>query len=235
VKSKLHNNIRQALLSRLCRLQSEFDACNEISHEATKGAARERLLRSLLSELLSPNFLVTDVIIVDITGHKTPQLDLIVADIRMAPLPKIAESQPFIPIESALLTIEIKSTLKGSDREQLFRQHQALTELRPIVHQEATYNVPMFVFTGKCEVALEVIKKWCKEMSWFNGVCALGSKYLYSVQGDLKQVNIEEEFDETLIFISHMLGIIDREIQKRPTPHIGVWRSYIEGWDSDVI
>jgi hypothetical protein len=93
------------------RMQAEFDASSVMAHAGGKGAARERIIHSVIEPYLPRNLRVfgsTEVI--SASGERSGQCDIVIVDHRVPPLLDL-ENHRVVPCEGVYVVIEVKTTL----------------------------------------------------------------------------------------------------------------------------
>ena len=111
------NPIRDIFIARIKQLMSQYEESKAIEHDSTQGAMREQYLKNFLREMLPPKFSPVSGFIADMNGNITPQLDMIFIDRSELPTVSLVNDTVIVPAEIALLTAEVKSTLKTNHLE----------------------------------------------------------------------------------------------------------------------
>src|SRR5690349_15038015 len=99
------------MVSVATRMRAEFEATKVLMHEGAKGAARERIVHSVIAPYLPGHLQVAgsaEIIAAD--GQRSGQCDIVVFDRSTPPLLDM-ENHRLIPSECVYLVIEVKSTL----------------------------------------------------------------------------------------------------------------------------
>ncbi|MGW2093267.1 DUF6602 domain-containing protein [Promicromonospora sukumoe] len=121
----------------LSRLQIEVNTFNElIGHAGEMGRENEQSLARILENLLPPSLGVGTGIIIDSHGNRSKQTDIIVFDRSAQPQIMAQTSQMIFPIEVVRCAIEIKTTLRASDVDDLAKKCKSLRDLSPIANHE---------------------------------------------------------------------------------------------------
>lgn len=87
----------------------------DLKHPGEKGMFREFFISDILSPLLPHHYGITSGIIVDVYNNQSNQLDVIIYDKRKLPPLLMRDGAGIIPLDSALIVIEVKSTLTIKD------------------------------------------------------------------------------------------------------------------------
>jgi len=230
------NRINGVIKARLEGLLAQLKESKQVTHASTKGTLRERYLIDFLQNILPQNYTVTGGFICDVMGSITPQIDLILSDTSTIPSIAFTGEVSLIPIEAAIGIVEVKSTLKEEDYNQLKKQSAAIRSMQPIAEfspEQASFGIRMFVFAYETELSIDSIKDWFKQVQELFGVCIIGRTFIYrSPQG--VYISEKEKRDEVLIFISSLLHAILRSKEERLPQTINIWRRYIVGVDPSI-
>lgn len=119
-------------------LQAQAKANDEIKQILAKGESNEVIVRQMLRKFLSPKYGIVEGFLYDCKGVQSKQTDVIIYD-RFA-LPYVTfeadaedeKSNKFIPIDSVVATIEVKTTLKGKVGEAFDNIRSTRRRLEPI-------------------------------------------------------------------------------------------------------
>lgn len=176
-------------------------------------------------------------------GNNTYQLDFIIADTSEIPVIALGSDIAYVPVEAALATVEIKSTLRTKDREQIENQSRSILELKIVNFPEhgldygtdSKHVIPLFIFAYSTEVAEKTLDKWFEEIPNLLGICVINRFCKLSrshIEGDniLREIvtyHGDDEFSETLSFISGIFDALSKvsSLRKKFTP---ILRAYIE-------
>jgi hypothetical protein len=102
---------REAILEKVVKLHDKID------HAQAKGESNEYLIRKILDKFLPPKYGIVEGFLIDHRGQQSRQTDIIIYDKFSHPYLFFDEPDKphnFIPIDSAVATIEVKTTLKDS-------------------------------------------------------------------------------------------------------------------------
>lgn len=115
-----HIKIRFFMLSKLIDIATsslieKSSFISGIKHPGEKGMFREFFISEILSPLLPHHYGLTSGIIVDANNNQSNQLDVIIYDKRKLPPLLMRDGAGIIPLDSALIVIEVKSTLTSKD------------------------------------------------------------------------------------------------------------------------
>lgn len=111
----MNSAYRDLILSRAAAAVGAARAVKGISHRGLKGAIREILIRDLLRPLMPTDIGVGTGEIISATGKTSSQTDIVIFDRRILPPILFEQAVGIFPIESVLLTMEVKSILKKED------------------------------------------------------------------------------------------------------------------------
>lgn len=87
------------------------EGVRDVEHHGLRGRAREIFASQLLLPFLYPTMGVCTGQIIDAENHQSRQTDVIIFDKRIAPPVLFQAGEGLVPCESALVAIEVKSTL----------------------------------------------------------------------------------------------------------------------------
>lgn len=110
---------KRILDARIRDLWQFYEATGELNHPGEKGLLREMFVRRVLESLLPTHLGVGSGTVVDKWNQQSGQVDLLVYDKRRIP-PLLEENGHGIyPMDAVLRVLEVKSTLRKRDLEQL--------------------------------------------------------------------------------------------------------------------
>jgi hypothetical protein len=113
------------------RLQTSFQASDQIKHRVTVGESREHQILDVLAQLLPKQIAVgRNVVIVDSADAESRKFDGVLIDRRNWPLLFAQDALQIAMIESVVAAIEIKSSLDLSDLEDIMQKTEALRAMR---------------------------------------------------------------------------------------------------------
>ncbi|WP_368900333.1 DUF6602 domain-containing protein [Mixta calida] len=98
-------------------LLSKTEFIQTITHPLEKGLHREYFVSEVLRPLLPHQYGITSGIIFDYKGNQSNQLDIIIFDKNKIPPMMIRDGAGLVPLDCALIVIEIKSMLTTNDYE----------------------------------------------------------------------------------------------------------------------
>ncbi len=114
-------------------LEKESNFAETLKHGTTKGSAREFFIKRFLESFI-PDFIhIGTGQVVDITGTRSKQIDIILFDKSM-PYLKFPSGENLYPVEGVIASIEVKSTL---DKKEL---HKALDNCESVIR--LGYRIP---------------------------------------------------------------------------------------------
>jgi len=155
------NQIRRVIQARIDNLMRLAEAASNVGHAATIGQLRESYLMELFRELIPANLALSSGFISDATGQISPQLDFIVTLNSALPLIAMKDQTSIVPVESALLVAEIKSTLSLSALQQVERQNESLALMQPCGEMgQERFIIPTIVIAYESNVANDTLQKW---------------------------------------------------------------------------
>ena len=124
------NNVYKSIIVETVRSAvAQSRSVSELAHAGTKGSIREALIEKLFQPMLPPDFGIASGIIVSSFGEQSTQQDIVVYHKRFIPPMLLERGVAIIPVEAAILAIEVKSllTLEGiASSERAARELRAL-------------------------------------------------------------------------------------------------------------
>jgi hypothetical protein len=160
---KTHPTLRDLFVNAAKKLRAEYEeACVE-PHPAQRGAERETLLTSFLSARLPQRFALAKGHTIDICDESSPQLDIMVYNAAETVVYRPTAGGTFIPYDSLLAGIEVKSALNRTGLHDAF---QAAARTKSL--QRAALKVgntihgprpapPMFLFAFRSDLSTDEI------------------------------------------------------------------------------
>lgn len=227
------NRINGIIKARLKGLQSLLEESSHIDHSASKGVLREKYLSEFLRSVIPPHLVVEGGFICDVLGTITRQLDIVIANRLDLPTIALSGDMALIPIEAALLGVEVKSELTSRAQQQIEAQAESIRALRPIRETEQTgeHHVLLFVFAYNSVLSEASVRDWLHAVPELFGVCVLGKYFIRKTREGIVSVP-GQDGDETLVFMSSLLHSTAMIEQKRGPIGLTTWRRYIVGVDA---
>jgi len=135
--------MQQEMLSRLNLIREH------VTHAPTKGGAVELNWIEFLSTYLPNRYCVDTAFIVDNTGARSDQIDLVIYDQQYSPFVFCQAGIKYIPAESVYAIFEVKQSLSKQHIEYAAEKAESVRKLKrtsmPIVHAGGTYPArPIF-------------------------------------------------------------------------------------------
>jgi Domain of unknown function (DUF6602) len=179
------NQVRDIFIARIQQLLAQYEGSKSITHPTTVGTMREEYLRGFLRALLPPKFHPVTGFICDMYGNITPQLDMIFIDHSELPTVSLVNDTVIVPYEIALLTAEVKSTIKMETLEQIKKQREAINEMQSqflmgtsspntLQTRKRPQTIGTFIMAFESDVSEDNLKKWVTtEMGSPAGICVV--------------------------------------------------------------
>ncbi len=236
------NKIQNVVRARLAGFAAKIAEITEIEHSSTNGDLRETVLKDLVTSVLPKQFSVRSGFICDVLGGVSRQLDLVVVDNTCTPEILLQGDAAFIPVEAALVVIEIKATIKTGEKgtlEQVKKQIDSVVALQPMIingcvenlptSRKIEYKIPFLVFGFSSDVSKDNLLHWLNETQNLNGICVFQREYQWkSLKEGIMSRNADGTHSELLLFASSVVSAAETISAMR----IGVPRNmyaYIEG------
>jgi hypothetical protein len=135
------NRVYKELLFNLAnRAVNDANSISSLLHSGLKGQLRELFVRELLIPTMPREYVIGSGNILSAYDDISPQIDVIVCDRRVLPPILFQSDLGMFPIESVLVTIEIKSRL---DAAELKRCHASAERVAKFKHAPSVENKPM--------------------------------------------------------------------------------------------
>lgn len=206
------------------------ETVKQIDHSGLSGRYKEIFLNELLEPYLSPFMKTCTGVIIDSTGKQSHQIDIIIYDAEIIPIALFQQEAGVVPVEAALATIEVKSTLTASTLKDTIRKGISVKMLafQPSAFKNSNpHNIPSYLFAFHSDLKkkteldrlLEGIEKHGITYdppfkAPIGGICVADKAFLYFEQDSSKsqplkdmwhEYNKSGQFDEILQFISSIL------------------------------
>lgn len=181
--SETKSRTKQIFVSRIEKLLESVRESDSISHQPTKGALREAYLRELMNDLLPSSMSVRSGFICDAFGGITPQIDFVIAEKnKLSPI-LLMNDVSLVPVESAIIAIEVKSVLNDDAIKQIRTQMDKCNNLRRTYTlkqnqkpPEKTPFLPVYfsIVALESKTKKERIASWFRDMPTLLNVCVIG-------------------------------------------------------------
>lgn len=224
------NPIKQVIHSKIQSLSTLSRAAGAMNHATTVGSVRESYLTSFLKELLPQGVTATSGVLCDCVGNTSRQFDLVLTLDSSLPIVSMRDGIALIPVDSALLAIEIKSTLTTDTLTQMKEQNESITKL--YISNEPTegnFIIPtMVVAMEGSQLSCEKTATWIHQQGNTVACCVIG-KYFVRRDGNQIPIRVESSsegsFNETMAFLECLYrSIIHLKSIRKLDP---IWASYL--------
>ena len=214
----MENKIQRVVRARIASFTSSILEIDSVDHSSTNGDLRETILKRLLTAILPKQFSVRSGFICDATGGVSRQLDLVIIDNYRTPEILLDGDVDFIPVEAALMAIEVKSIVKagnGGALHQLQSQINSVTSLKPVTvvthssNVQSSYIVPFLLFGFKSDVTFDTLKSWFGELNGLNTICIFNRELRWRGK-NIEQQNPLDKHEEVLRFVAMVVEIAER-------------------------
>lgn len=111
--------LRDAIIAATENVTKLYELSGDVDHGGEKGAFREFFMKELIRPYIPEHFGVSSGIVVDANGCQSKQSDIVIYDRRLLPPIMLAGESGTFPIDSVLVVLEVKSTLKAYHYETL--------------------------------------------------------------------------------------------------------------------
>jgi len=241
----MNNPIRNLVKAKIKSLLAQYSESSSITHNATKGALREQYLSEFMRDILPSKFLIKSGFITCSKSEIiTPQIDLIVSDKMSIPNFSLNESISFIPIESALLMIEVKSKLitgKNDALSQIQTQTDVLTKLEYDFINRGLFIqprivIPSVIVSYDTNLSITKLKDWLNKSNNLIGICVIGKFSILKLDNPngIGIVKNKGDNEETLFFFSRLYFVLSTLLIDRSNLETK-WESYLSDSIPDMI
>lgn len=130
----------------LQRLQAEVSVFAQlVAHEGERGRENEAVLERILAGFVPQRYGIGSGLLIDSNDSYSRQTDIVLFDQSDEPRMFAQTTQLLFPVENVLASIEVKTTLRGSDITDCFGKARDLRKLHPCrTHPDGTSH-PLFV------------------------------------------------------------------------------------------
>ena len=233
------NPIQKIVAARLSSLMGQYESVEAITHMQTIGQLREGFLIDFFKSVIPQKLSINSGIICDAGGTTTTQLDFIVTDESFLPSMGFEGNIAVVPVESALMCAEIKTTLTTQALEQVANQNTSIAALRftnRIVDGGLAVNnlnvvIPTLVLAFKSNVSRETLSGWLVQNQSTIAICVINEFTLLRLDGNnivtISKQNNNPDFWETLVFIGKLYhALTDQSRNRQIIPN---WDIYMQG------
>lgn len=207
------NPIQAVLHSEISSLDVRSRAISTIKNPTTIGNARESYLTEFLRKLLPHGISATSGVLCDALGNTSRQLDLVLTLDSSLPHIPMRAGIALIPVESAVLSIEIKSILDSQSLQQMDAQNKSITQLKvahPHAYEEPFIIPTMIVAMTRSDLSCENVCNWIQH-SCNTVTCCVVGEYLVTREVDgIGRIDSVEDgaFNETLAFVARLYATL---------------------------
>ncbi len=190
-----------------------------------------RIALQLCSRLTSHRDILSSGILADWQGNTSPQLDLVLTVDSSLPVIAMREGVALIPFDSALLAIEIKSTLDSSVLDQLQKQNASIATavLSNVVPPGTRFIIPtMVVAMEDSKLSADTMSSWMLSNPNTVACCVVG-KYFLRLEGQTT-VRIDNGRDDRFRETMHFIECIYESIK-----HLQSNRTFDPRWASFLL
>lgn len=233
------NPIQKIVSSRLSSLMGQYESVEAITHMGTRGQLREGFLIDFFKGVIPQRLSINSGIICDASGATTRQIDFIVTDESLLPSMGFESRIAVVPIESALMTAEIKTTLTTNSLEQVKLQSESITSLRftnsgTSVEKDRNKTIlrPLnSILAFNSEVSRETLIDWMKLNPDTTTICVINRFVLLMLDRNkitaVEKTEQNPNFWETLVYIGKIYHSLTSMIKFRQqiTPS---WDEYMQ-------
>jgi hypothetical protein len=228
------NQIYKDLLYNLAKgAVMDAEAIKGLVHSGLKGQLRELFVRELLLPILPSEYVVGSGNVITAYNEVSNQLDVIVCDRRVIPPILFKGDVGIFPIESTLLTVEVKSTLNAHELE---LSHASADRVKGFKHSvrgdKAIEHVHscLFAFStdltlgGKSELT-RYIELIGSEEPALRLICVVGRGCWFWADGEWHNWSFPGEYGDVVEFLVCIANVIQGVAATRSQPDL---REYVQ-------
>jgi hypothetical protein len=216
------NKIRSVIQARCHKFVAGIREVSQLDHKATNGDLRESMLKSVRADILPKRFSIRSGFICDMFGNVSPQLDIIVIDNACTPEIVLDSDVAFVPIEAALVAIEVKSTLNSGEHGALHQvegQISKVYSLNPGVTTttgaQKYYNVHFMLFGFSTKLSRDYLRSWIQQNTSVKVICVLNNYTIVNHSKDLSIFESQNGAEEMLAFLASVIENAEQISRKR--------------------
>jgi hypothetical protein len=228
---------RDLLFSLAKRAVQDANSIGGLLHNGLKGQIRELFVRELLIPTMPREYVVGTGNILSAYADISNQIDVVVCDRRILPPILFQSDLGMFPIESALVTIEVKSRLNAAE---LKISHESAETVAKFKHAPSVGNKPMhdpiehvvpYLFAFSSDLTADgktEIERYTELMSGgepaLRGICVVGRGFWFWSDGKWHRWNFPGEHSEVVAFLAAIINTVQRIAATRSQPDL---RSYL--------
>lgn len=243
----MHNHFRQRFLRLAQNAVGASADLAPLDHQGLKGTLREIVIGSLFNPILPTGVEIATGKVVAHDGQVSAQIDLILHSQTILPPALYDEKNGFVPVESALYTVEVKSRLTAEGLDEAISNARSVRSLpilqtehwlptlvqnNPIQRISTTTPYPvnaLFAFgsdlTGGKKSELDRYRE--KDFNAdtapaVQAICVVGKGYWYSKKdGGWKYLPASPDLDELMSFLGGLTNTLPQLIAWKGRPRLG--------------
>lgn len=234
------SKIQEVIVSRLKSLKRLKEETAPVGHASSIGMIRELRLLNILKSLLPRGIEIQGGFICDGDGNISPQIDCIITEVDPIPCLDFDDRYKLVPVEKAIMCIEIKSTLDKTGLDQLVRQEKIINKMKRARINGNLKEVSFSLIALDTSVSKESVKSIISSNTWIRQVTVVGE---YSIRNkswggvDVEEIDADDSYIETRKGLCWLLNIINDVIEFRSqnlpmSDRRRFWEVYL---DSDVV
>jgi hypothetical protein len=158
------NKLQQFVLNEFGKLKSDCEMAGATAHGPSTGSIRESIVKAFLEKMTPPGIKLVSGVLFDCCSNRrvSPQMDLIAVAPTVIPSALLDDKIALVPVEAALLCIEVKSNLDRRSLEQLERHNSWASKAYTCAPKEKC----SMVLLPTCYMALDSSLSWQEIRKW---------------------------------------------------------------------
>lgn len=240
----MHPSYQSLILNRVINTIEMARSLRCLTHNGLKGELREVVIREMLEPFLPPGCVIGTGEIVTAYEDTSNQIDVVIADRTILP-PVLIRDSGIFPIESCLMTIEIKSKLTAGELKKADKSARHVAKFRhaPPVgenqhpEREIEHVIPFLLAfeTDLVENKKSEVQRYLdsigNEHPAIHGLCVIGRGYWFQSIDGWVEGTLPVNHGELVGMMSDVINVAQRIKNTRRQPDI---REYLI-WDHPVI
>jgi hypothetical protein len=223
------NPIVSVAISRVGILLQQYQESAAIAHAATKGSLREAYLKQFLAESIPQPLQVGSGFVTDAKGHDvSPQIDLLIFDPQNIPAYSMAAFVTVVPIEAAVLAVEVKSSIAKVDFDQIRRHQVSFRKMRPAYTAEGRkyltttnclgVSTMLIAFDTTC--AHDSLAGWFDEEERLEAICVIGKFTMLRDpnSGQISTLKNDGQCEDALQLLARLHDLCSEHVRRSRDP-----------------
>ncbi len=214
------------------RAVQDARSINDLLHNGLKGQIRELFVHELLIPAMPRDYVVGSGNILSAYGDISKQIDVVLCDRRILPPILFQSDVGMFPIESALLTIEVKSMLNAHELKSSHDSAQELLAFKHVYPEDKPYtNVIPHLFAFDSDLVADgktEIDRYTELLSGgdpvLRGICVVGRGFWFWNEKNWHRWDWPGDHAEVVAFLTSVINVVQGVAATRFRPDL---RNYL--------